>query len=67
MSRADRRRQLRAAGAHRSPNKKGRRSPYRATEAARINSNRESRIVLPSPQEIAAVMDPNALERVKRG
>ena len=68
MTRAERRRALRAAGAHRSPAKKGRRSPYRATVAAPQEPvAAPSRIILPKPHEIAAVMDPSAFERVRRG
>jgi hypothetical protein len=71
MSRADRRRQLRQAGAHRSPSKKGRRAPIRAAsnpvEKSEVVISGGLKITLPTPAEIAAVSDPSGFERVRRG
>jgi len=70
MSRADRRRALRAAGAHRSSSKKGRRAPIRAASNPVEKSEvviARSNIIMPTPAEIAAASDVHALERVRRG
>jgi hypothetical protein len=73
-ARAQRRRELRAAGSRRSQRKRGRRAPIRASASSTSHEATRSEVVIarsniamPTPEEIAAVLDPDALQRVLRG